>query len=209
MTVSRLRPLAVAVVTLIVLGGCAVPGKGEPGVAAEYRGNVITDQNITELRDVMGDELYSAPQAGEDLTLLLVGPDAVTFVEQLGYDLSDDYVAGRAQQWISYSSKGQINDAVVTPACLAVVRVVDALNIMMHDADGLLALRSLVSDIEQNATFSPRYGDFSMENFSASIQAISDYIDQHETELSFAQFTLWQRVNGFNLSARPEWVSSE
>ncbi len=208
MTVSRFRFFAVAALSLLILGGCAVPGKGEPGVLAEYHDYVITDDDITAIQDAM-DELFSGPNAGEDLTLLLIGPAVVGFAEQIGYkdDLSDEAIAERARQWVAYASQGQVGETTVTSAGLRVVRYVYALNLVMHDANGTLALINLVEDIEENAVFSPRYGDFTMEYFSASIQAISDYIAAHSTELSFAQFVMWKDINGFNLNERPEWIS--
>lgn len=206
MVVSRVR-VAVAIAGVLLLGGCAVPGKGEPGVVATYRGHVITDDDITALHNAM-DELFSAPNVGEDLTLLLIGSEVVAIAEDVGYDLSEEHVEDRAQAWVSYATWGQGGQVTLSSAAFEVVKVVEALNLVVHDADGTLALVALVQDIEDNGVFSPRYGDFTLDNFSESVGAISDFITTYETELSIAEFTAWRNINGFSVT-RPDWVSSE
>lgn len=219
MTVSRVRLIAVAALSLLIVGGCSVPGKGDPGVVAVYRGNVITEDNVLALDKVMSGELLAPPIAGEDLTLLLIGPQVVACAEQHGYGeyLTNDALASRARQWVSYTKQGRPIDVTVTPDGLGVVRVVEAINLLMHDpGDGFICLFAVLQDVEENAVISPRYGDFTMEAFSESIRDIDDYIQAHETELSFAQFLFWKGVDGFGLveegpvlAKRPEWISSE
>jgi hypothetical protein len=206
MTFSPLRTLALVAAALLALGGCAVPGMGEPGVAAVYRDRIVTDGDITSIRHAM-DDLYSGPNSGEDLTLLLIGPEVIAIADQLDLSLTDDQLLEQAGIWITYATEGQVTDLGVTPGALEVVRIVEDVNLLMHDPDGLIALTGLVQDIEDNSTISPRYGDFTLENFSNSVATISKYITENETGLSFAQFVVWKDINGFVMTNQPDWIS--
>lgn len=206
MTLSRFRAVALVATALLVLGGCAVPGKGEPGVVATYRDRVITDSDITTVQLSLND-LYSGPNAGEDLTLLLMGQDAVAIADELGYGQTDQELLDMAGIWIAYATKGQVTDIKVTPRAIEVVRVVEAINLLMHDPDGLIALTALVKDIEENSTISPRYGAFTVAAFGDSVDSISKFITKNEIDLSIAQFSVWKDVNGFVMTDQPDWIS--
>ncbi|MCJ7826962.1 MAG: hypothetical protein MUP36_01800 [Demequinaceae bacterium] len=150
MTFMKFRGLVVTAAALLILGGCAVPGKGEPGIAAVYHDRVITEADISAVRLGLN-ELESGPNAGEDLTLLLIGPQVVAFAEDLGYGMTDEQIQTRADQWISMVTKGRTLNATITSGGGEVVRVIESMSLIMHDADGQLALIRLVQDIEKNA----------------------------------------------------------
>jgi len=205
MTFSRLRRVALVLVAALALGGCGVPGKGDPGVVATYRDRVITDRDITAVYNAL-DDLCAHPHAGEDLTLLLLGPEVVAIADELGLGMTDEQLLDVSDLWIAYWSQGR-SGCTVTADAVEVVRIVEAINLLMHDADGVTALFGLVQDIEAYATISPRYGDFTLESFTESVHAISAFIEENELMLSAAQFSAWKDVNGFDMADQPDWIS--
>ena len=207
MKISRFRALALVTVAALVLGGCAAPGQGQPGVAAVFHDRVITNANIEALRAGLND-LYSGPNAGEDVTLLLIGPEVVALADQLGLGLTDAQLKSEAELWIAYATQGQVTPTTISPGAIEIVRVVEAINLLMHNADGELALIKLVTDVEANTVASPRYGKFTLKNFTTSIAAISKYIDDNSQGLAGAEYTQWKDVNGFDVTNTVDWISN-
>jgi hypothetical protein len=203
MTLSRLQPLALAGALVLLLSGCSVSGDGAPGVAAIYRDRVVTNDDVNQIYSAL-DTLYSRPHPGEDLTLLLIGPEAVSIAQSLGVDLSDPIARQDALLWMSAQQGAQVEpDATV----LEVTREVRAIAYIINDPDGLVALLRLVQDVEENTIASPRYGTFSLENFSDSIGEISDYLANDGPALGPAQFIAYRNVDGFTAEAPPEWFA--
>ncbi len=203
MTLSRLRPVALVGALVLVLTGCAVPGEGTPGVAATYRDRVITDADVNGIYTAL-DVLYSRPHPGEDLTLLLIGPGVVNIARTLGEDLTDQQARQDALLWMSSQQGAQVEP---TPAVLEVVREVRAIAVIIHDPDGLIDLLNLVTDVQDNTVASPRYGTFTLDNFSSSIQDVSDFIATEGPGLGPAEFIAYRNVDGFTAEARPDWIA--
>lgn len=208
MTANPLRSLPLIAVALLALAGCAVPGKGEPGVVAVYHDREITDADITAIRLGMN-ELCSGPNSGEDLTLLLLGPEVVALAEDLGYGMTDEQLATQAEIWVSYENDPLCLNTELTTGALEVVRVVQYVAILMHEVDGTLALIELVTDIDENATVSPRYGDFTLESFIDTIRVIEQDISDNTLVYGPAQFVAWKEINGFSVTDQPDWISGE
>jgi hypothetical protein len=203
MTLSPLRTLAFVGALTLVLTGCAVPGEGAPGVAAVYRDRVITTADVNDLYTAL-DALYSRPHPGEDLTLLLIGPEAVTIAESLGVNLSDAVARRDALLWMS-SQQGDLVEP--TPAVLEVAREVWAISYLINDPDGLGALILLIQDVAANTVTSPRYGTFTLEGFSTSIGEISDFLATNGSGLGPAQWVAYRNVDGFTAEAVPDWLT--
>jgi len=202
MTHLRPWPLAVVGALALVLTGCAVPGGGSPSVAAIYRDRVITTADVDDLFVTL-DALGSQPDPGQDLTLLLIGPEAVTIAESLGVSISDDIARQDALMWM-YVEGSDL--AEPTPAMLEVTREVLAIAVIASDPQGSVALMNLVQDVQANTVANPRYGTFTLDNFSSSIQDISDFLMQGGSSLGPAEFIAFMDVDGFSTGARPEWM---
>lgn len=199
------RIFAAVVLSALALAGCAVPGEGRPGVAATYGDRVVTAADVDRIYGAL-DDLYSRPHPGEDLTLLLIGPGALEIAKDNGYVPTDATLREDALLWMA----AQQGDAVEpSPAVIEVVGYVRAIAFDMHDADGLIALVELAQDVEANTIASPRYGVFTFDNFSTSINDISTYLTTASTGLGPAVFLAYKDVDGFAAQTLPEWISSE
>src|SRR5450759_1225085 len=119
MTLVRRRVVgAIAVFATLALSACAVPGQGDPGVAATYGDRVVTNQQVLDMNQAYTDLGTSSAAVGAPLTLLLVGPDLVAEATRLGMNLSDEKVQTAAESWIAYNKNG----GTVTPEALQLVR---------------------------------------------------------------------------------------
>jgi hypothetical protein len=203
MTHLRPWPFAVVGAFALVLTGCAVPGEGSPSVAAIYRDRVITNADVDDLSVTLA-ALGSQPDPAQDLTLLLIGQEAVTIAESLGVSISDDIARQDALLWM-YVEGSDLTEP--TPAVLEVTREVLSIAVIASDPQGSLALMSLVQDVQANTVANPRYGTFTLEHFSSSIQDISDFLTQGSSHLGPAEFVAFVNVDGFSAGARPEWIT--
>ncbi len=205
MTVSSLRSVTLMATALLVMGGCAVPGKGEPGVAAEYRDRVITEDDVTAIRTGF-DDLHTWVDAGEDLTLLLIGPEVVATAEQHELGMTDDEVRSAANLWVSFVEGPW---AEPSPGAKEIVRVVMSIFLLMEEpsGEGLEALFKLARDVEAHTVASPKYGEFTLTSFAESISAIIQYTEENQTGLGPAEFIVFKEVNGFSAMDGPDWIS--
>ena len=203
MTLLRRRIVgAVAVLAALALSACAVPGQGDPGVAATYGDKVITNEQVVAMSKGYAD-LGAAPSgAGEALTMLLIGPDLVAKAEKLGMNASESKVQTAAEKWIAYNQQG----GTVTPEGLELVRDLLAVFYLLTSKEGIAVLEQAALDAEEGVVASPRYGEFTVAQYSITVnEGITDVVAAGDT-LGALAFTPFQQVSGF-AGAVPTWVS--
>lgn len=203
MTLLRRRIVgAAAVLAALALSACAVPGQGDPGVAATYGDRVVTNEQVVAMSKGYAD-LGTAPSgAGEALTMLLIGPDLVAEAERLGMTASDTKLQRAAEKWIAYNEQG----GTVTPEALELVRDLLAVFYLLTSTEGIAVLEQAALDAEEGVVASPRYGPFTRAQYSITVnQGITDVVAAGDT-LGALAFTPFQQVNGF-AGAVPTWVS--
>ena len=203
MTLLRRRVVgAVAVLAALGLSACAVPGQGDPGVAATYGDRVVTNEQVVAMSKGYAD-LGTAPSgAGEALTMLLIGPDLVAEAERLGMSATDAKVQKAAEQWIAYNQQG----GAVTPEARELVHDLLAVFYLLTSTEGIAVLEKAGRDAEAGVVASPRYGEFTLAQYSATVNSgITDVVAAGDT-LGTLAFTPFQQVSGF-AGAVPTWVS--
>lgn len=203
MTLLRRRIVgAVAVLAVLALSACAVPGQGDPGVAATYGDRVVTNEQVVAMSKAYAD-LGTAPSgAGQALTMLLIGPDLVAEAERLGMNASDAKLQKAAEKWIAYNQQG----GTVTPEGLEFVRDLFAVFYLMTSTEGIAVLEKAGLDAEAGVVASPRYGEFTRAQYSTTVNGgITDIVAAGDT-LGDLKFTPFQQVSGF-AGAVPTWVS--
>lgn len=200
-----MRAVALVAAVLCVVGGCAVPGKGDPGVAATYRDRVITEDDIASIHSGFED-LSTEVDVGEDLTLLLIGPAVIEAAERRGFSLTDDEATTAANLWVSFLQGTWVEP---TTEVKEIVREVKAIAFLMDipSGTGLEALEDVVKEVEANTVANPRYGDFTLVNFLGSLDSIYQYIDQNQADLGSSAFIMFKDVNGFSVAYDPDWIS--
>jgi hypothetical protein len=204
MTLTRLKPIALVGVLVLILAGCATPGQGDPGVAAVFRGHTITNADVYALDQAFAN-LSSAPTPGADLTLLLIGPESVSIAESLGTTFTEEELTTSAVLWMAY-----VNVPWTRPTAesLEVIRMLKAIDFIFHNTEGLTKLVDYITSVVEEAHVNPRYGVFTVDNFAASIGSIADFIAQQGPNLTGVEFLAFQGVNGFAPDVTPEWISS-
>lgn len=207
MTHPRLRRLLTASVTAaaLVLAGCAVPGQeGAPGVAAQYDGRTVTNERVNEVHQawVTDTEGVSVPsQRRSIITIEVIGPRAIAAAEEAGFPISDSEATAFAEQWIDAAEV----DREPSPALVETVHAIFAIAVLavLGSEDDFTILREIVAEVESEAVFSPRAGEFSSDLF---FQSINDSIDQAiSQQLGPLFFTPFLNVNGLAEPAAP-WI---
>jgi hypothetical protein len=203
MTLLRRRIVgAVAVLATLALSACAVPGQGEPGIAATYGDRVVTNQQVLDMSQAYEDlgTVSSAP--GEPLTMLLLGPDLVAEATRLGMPLTDEKVQTSAEDWIAYNKVG----GTVTPAALELVRDLYSLFYLFTSTDGIAVLEKAGTDAAAGVVASPRYGTFTLPQYVQTVNTAYNDAIVGQTSLKGLLFTPFKQVSGF-AGASPTWVS--
>jgi hypothetical protein len=193
---------AIAVLATLALSACAVPGQGEPGVAATYGDRVVTNQQVLDMNQAFLDVGTASSGIGQPLTMLLIGPDLVTGAEKLGMVLSDAKVTTAAQEWIAYNKNG----GTVTPEALQLVRDLYAVYYLLTSTDGVAVLLKAGTDAEAGVVASPRYGAFTIAQYEQTVNGGINDVVAGKTSLGDLVFTPFKQVSGF-AGATPPWVS--
>ena len=154
--VSRRIARVVAVLATLVLAACAVPGQGDPGVAATYGDRVVTNQQVLDYDQAFADLGTPATGPGVALTLLLLGPEVIAAAEDRGFTVTDDEAMIAAKAWMRYADR----DGTPTSDALDVVRAELALIELLTTDAGFAALEEITRGIEDDAVISPRHGAF-------------------------------------------------
>jgi len=206
MTQSRVRRLIAATVTAAALtvSGCAVPGQeADPGVAAQYDARTLTNAQVNDVYQawVVDTEGAEVPtQRRSIITIELMAPQLVVAAEEAGYPISDDQALTYAIQWIRFAG---IEEGEPSQQLVETVRAIFALAVLAVVEPELETLRQIAQDVEDNAVFSPRSGEFSTETFLTSVTSALDYAASQNLGPFF--FTAFVNVNGLVEPASP-WI---
>jgi hypothetical protein len=193
---------AVALLATLALSACAVPGQGDPGVAATYGDRVVTNQQVLDMGQTYADLGTASNAVGEPLTMLLLGPDLIAEAEKLGMVVSDDELATKAQAWIDSNQKG----GTVTPETLELVHDLSAVIYLLMSTDGIGVLEQAGIDAEAGIVASPRYGSFTRAQYAKTINAALNEIAASEVGPDEPLFASFRQVSGF-AGVVPTWVS--
>jgi hypothetical protein len=200
--VSRRISGAVAALATLALSACAVPGQGDPGVAATYGDRVITNQQVLNYGQAFVDLGTPATSPGVPLTLLLLGPEVIAAAEEEGFTVTDVEAKIAARAWMHYADR----DGVPTPDALEVVRAELALIELLTTEEGFAALEEITRGVENEAVVSPRNGAFTKQQFEATIidalnQAVSEKLGTDRVI-----FVAFYQVDG-TTGGVPSWIS--
>ena len=203
MTLLRRRVIgALAVLATLATSACAVPGQGDPGVAATYAGRVVSEQQVLDMSQAYADLGTTSGGVGAPLTMLVLGPDLIAAAEKLGMAISDDKLKSKAQEWIDYNRNG----GKVTPAGVELVHDLLAVYYLMSSTDGIAILEKAGLDAETGVVASPRYGVFTQVQYTKTVNAGINDIVAGKTSLGDLVFTPFRQISGF-AGASPTWVS--
>ncbi len=203
MTLLRRRIVgAVAVFATLALSACAVPGQGEPGVAATYGDRVVTNQQVLDMSQAYADLGTASSGAGEPLTMLLLGPDLVAAAEKLGTPISDTKLQTAAQEWIAYNKNG----GTATPEALELVHYLLAFYYLLTSPEGATVLNQAGIDAEAGVVASPRYGSFTHAQYVKTVNSGLNDVVAGKASLGDLLFVPFKQTSGF-AGASPTWVS--
>jgi hypothetical protein len=203
MTLLRRRIVgAVAILATLALSACAVPGQGDPGVAATYGDRVVTNQQVLDMNQAYVDLGTASSGAGEPLTMLLLGPDLISEANNLGMVMSDEKLTTAAREWIAYNQHG----GTVTPESLELVHDLYALFYLLTSTNGNAVLEQVGSDAQAGVVASPRYGAFTSAQYIQSINAGINDVVAGKATLGDLLFVPLKQVSGF-AGPSPTWIS--
>jgi hypothetical protein len=203
MTLLRRRIVgAAAVLATLAISACAVPGQGDPGVAATYGDRVVTNQQVLDMSQGYADLGTASSGAGAPLTMLLIGPDLIAGAEKLGMVVSDDKLNSVAEEWIAFNRRG----GTVTPAALELVRDLLAVLYLSRSADGIAVLEQAGIDAEAGVVASPRYGSFTRTQYVTTVNGGFSDVDKGKEAMGDLLFVPLKEISGF-AGASPTWIS--
>ena len=151
--VRRRISVAVAALATLALAACAVPGQGDPGVAATFGDRVITNQQVLDYGQAFVDLGTPATSPGVPLTLLLLGPEVISAAEEQGDTVTDVEVKIAARTWMHYTDR----DGTPTADALEVVRTELALIQLLTTDEGFAALEEITRGVENDAVIGPQW----------------------------------------------------
>jgi hypothetical protein len=193
---------AAAALATLALAACAVPGQGDPGVAATYGDRVVTNQDVLDYEQAFVDLGTPTTSPGVALTLLLLGPEVIAAAEERGFTVSDDEGMIAAKAWMRYADR----EGKPTPGALEVVRTELALIDLLTTESKYAALKEISLGIEDDAVISPRHGPYTQDQLEATIiDALNVAVDEQlgTEDLLFVAF---YQVDG-TTGELPSWIS--
>jgi hypothetical protein len=200
--VTRRISGAVVALATLTLAACAVPGQGNPGVAATYGDRVVTNQQVLDMSQAYAD-LGTAPSGvGEPLTMLLLGPDLIAEAEELGLVVSDATLQNAAENWIAHNERG----GTVTPEALTLVHDLLAVFFLLTTYEGIAVLEQAGIDAEAGVVASPRYGAFTNAAYYATLLKGYNEVAADPGALGVLLFVPLGQVSGFTGEV-PSWIS--
>ena len=206
MTVKRTRAaVAAAVLSILTLAGCAVPGLGEPGVAVEYGDRVVTYGDLEMVASAL-DGLGSIDNPGEAATLALLGPSAVEIAAAYGFEYDDDSMRSQALLW--QSAEQRQTQTEPTEDMKLVVFWVLALTFCHFSEEASEELFAVIEDVEATAVTSPRVGEFTAQNYLTALSQVGTEYNNRGAEFGPAAFIFFANLNGFYSALPPtDWTS--
>ncbi len=201
--VRRRVARALTVLATLALAACAVPGQGDPAVAATLGDRVVTNAQVQEYTDAFFELGDAVTSPGVPLTFLLLGPDLISRAEDLGFVLEDSQVANIAQAWMTFDNK----EGTATPVALDLVRQSLALYFLLTSDAGFAAVQDLAKAAEQSVVVNPRYGAFSAVQFNTTIgTAGQSAIQKQGSSDQVLFFVEFYQVDAFQ-GGVPDWIS--
>jgi len=196
MLLSRPRAavLGAAVVTF-ALTACAPPGQpGNPGVAASYEGNDITNVHIDDVYQAWADDTNYQDVANrrQVLTIELLRDDLLAKCKELGYPVAWSTAEQYANQWITF--KGQQGTA--SEDTIAATQGILALYIVASIDPSLDSLKEISDKVAANAIVSPRSGEYSTDALLDSVFAAAQSAEDQQLGSQFSP-TAFQNVSAF------------
>lgn len=186
--------LGAALITL-ALTACAPPGQpANPGVAASYEGNDITNVHIDDvfqawLDDTKGQDVANRRQI---LTIELLRDDLLAKCKELGYPVPWSTAKQYADQWITF--KGQQGTA--SDDMIAATQGILALWIVAYTDPTFKNLTEISDHVGKTAVVSPRSGEYSTGALLASVQAAMQSAEDKQLGGQFS-YTEFQNVSAF------------
>jgi hypothetical protein len=200
--VSRRISGAVIALATLALAACAVPGQGNPGVAATYGDTVVTNQEVLDYDQAFVDLGTPAISTGVSVTLLLLGPTVISVAEEQGFTVTDDEAMIAAKAWMRHAGR----DGTPTPDALEVVRAELALIQLLTTETGFAALEEITQGIEDDAVISPRHGTFTKERLDATLTDALEQVIRESLGSKRLIFVAFFRVDGL-ANELPLWIS--
>ena len=191
---SRAAVLGAAVITL-VLTACAPPGQpGDPGVAATYESETVTNAGIDEIYQAWLDDTQGTDVANrrQILTIELLRNDLLAKCKELGYPVTWSVAQSQANQWITF--KG-IQGTASEPMISAVQGIL-ALYIVANVDPTLADLKEISEKVAKSAQVSPRSGVYDTDTLIESVQKAMKSAEDQQLGTQFS-YTEYQNVSAF------------
>jgi hypothetical protein len=191
---SRAAVLAAALVTL-TLTACAPPGQpGDPGVAATYEDQTVTNAGIDEIYQAWLDDTQGADVANrrQILTIELLRDDLLAKCKELGYPVTWSLAEAQANQWITF--KGVQGTA--TEPMIRATQGILALYVVAQVDPTLGDLKEISDKVAKSAKVSPRSGVYDTATLIASVQKAMKSAEDQQLGQQFS-YTEYQNVSAF------------
>ena len=203
---TDMKRIAAVAILVLALSGCAVTGQGaQPGTAAVFDGNTVTDAEVAAWSTALNGLSYSA-YPGQVLTLLLLQPTIDEAAADGGILVTDEQVAKEAQFWAAYN-QGDIPP--VSEDMIALVRTVRSLAQLVYTEEGSAALLEAFAAMETGVEASPQYGDFSSDSLIQSIVTQAQAQEDSSAELGDVSYLVFKGINAFDPIAQADWMVEE
>jgi len=191
---SRAAVLAAALVTLS-LTACAPPGQpGNPGVAATYEDQTVTNAGIdliykAWLDDTQGTDVANRRQI---LTIELLRDDLLARCKELGYPVTWSVAESQANQWITFKGvQGTASDAMIRST-----QGILALYIVANVDPTLGDLKKISDKVAKSANVSPRSGVYDTDALLTDVKKAMKSAEDQQLGQQFS-FTEYQNVSAF------------
>ena len=191
----RVRTTVLAVSSLVLLAGCAVPGQeGAPGVAVQAAGETLTSSELDAIVEAWETDSEGAivPDRQAIATSTVLGPELMRVAADQGIAITDGIGESWATVWLQYAG---VENPEPSETMIESVKNVLAMYVTTAtDPNGSL-IEEAFTALPEDAAFSPRLGELSLDATVASAQAA--FGDAQATGLGDYSFTAYLSVNGF------------
>ncbi|WP_156155789.1 hypothetical protein [Demequina phytophila] len=204
------RRLAVLAASSLVLAGCAVPGQpAAPGVAASYQGVSITTSDLDALAADWAEASQGSvtPDRQELATFAALGPGALEAANQIAEDagttlgINDGNVRTLAENW--FAGVGA-TDPVIPDSVVESMSDMLAIYFVVGGDPTLGAITEIAEQVQADATFSPRLGEFSTDALTVSLgEAMTN-----AQNMSGNYYVAFVEVSGFEPTTAP-WAARD
>ncbi|MDN4474105.1 hypothetical protein [Demequina zhanjiangensis] len=201
----RVSLAATAVLAASTLAGCAVPGQGDPGVAAEGAGVTVTLEEVQSYSEGLLD-IGILDNADWALTLALFHDAAIDEAADLGMAWSDDEIAADIEAWaevIGYP------DADTSPEAIEVTHTAKAIGFLATSEEGSAFLSDMANELEADSVSSPRFGDFTAAAFFDSLSQAASSASDNVGTIGETVYVVFVAITGYaDAASAPDWFGS-